>query len=271
MQPWQPEHQSKIERPSGFGWVRLAIRLILIATVMFGLLVPLLMARVFGLNALGGRIVQLACKLVIRILGFRLHISGKPLESAGLIVANHSSWLDIFIPNAVTPIIFVAKSEVETWPMIGIFARAVGSEFIVRKRNRAGYQKTALMDRMEQGDRLLMFPEGTSTDGQRILPFRSSLFAALHDEKTGLHFPVQTLTLCYFAPAGKRQDFYGWYGDMGFMESFFETLSTGRNGDMHLAFGAPIDARSFSDRKALSTYLENQVRTRFDAIRAEQL
>ena len=268
---WQSDHQAEIEPPFGWGWVRLGFRLMLIAFVMFALLGPVLLARLVGWRRVAERIVQFACKLVIKIMRFRLHVEGTPLSDAGLIVANHTSWLDIFVSNAAVPVVFVAKSEVKTWPMIGIFARAVGTEFIIRKRTRTATQKDVLMNRMENGDRLLLFPEGTSTDRQRILPFKSGLFGALHDPHSKVYFPVQTLAMCYFAPPKKRKDFYGWYGGMGFKESFFEILAAKKNGDIYLTFGQVLDMRGFSDRKKLTKYLEQELGKKFDEVRAANL
>ena len=94
------------------------------------------------------------------------------------VVANHASWLDIFALNAPQRIYFVSKDEVRDWPGIGWLARATGTVFIARKSREAGVQARLFETRMAAGHRLLFFPEGTSTDGRRVLPFKTTLFAA---------------------------------------------------------------------------------------------
>ena len=257
---YNPENPSQIERPKGLQWVTLLWRLATIALVMFGFLIPVIVARLLSAHDTAQAMVKLVCRAVLRIIGLRFNVEGTALLGAGFIAANHTSWLDIFVLNACAKIYFVAKSEVETWPMIGIFARAVGTVFITRKRQEAGRQKHLLDQHLRAGHRLLFFPEGTSSDGMRVLPFKSTLFAAAFEAGSA----VQALSVRYHSPDGKRTDFYGWYGDMGFAESFFEVLATRRNGTLDLIFYPPVSPEKFKDRKALAEFLEDQVRDGFN-------
>jgi lyso-ornithine lipid O-acyltransferase len=97
------------------------------------------------------------------------------MQHKGALVANHASWLDIFTLNACDRIYFVSKSEVAGWPGIGWLARATGTVFINRQGREAQMQKLLFEARLRAGHRLLFFPEGTSTDGQRVLDFKSTL------------------------------------------------------------------------------------------------
>ena len=265
---WEPDHTPKIERPKGLVWVRVIYRLCAIAIVMFGLLSPVIIARAMGWYSLAARIVKFASRTVIRIMRFELVVKGSPIKGAGFIAANHSSWLDIFLINGVCTAYFVAKSEVRTWPMIGIFARAVGTSFIERRRGKVDTEKNNLAKRIHQGERLLIFPEGTSTDGRRVLPFRSSLFEAVFELKDDPETSVQGLTLFYTAPRGRREDFYGWYGDMEFLESFLDTLAQPRNGTVELTFHPELNLKKINDRKQLAKDLEQQVKAKFTQLQA---
>ncbi len=117
---------------------------------------------------------------LLRSLGIRLHVHGAPPRRmpvrAVMLVANHVSWLDIFVINAVLPVRFVAKSEVRTWPVIGWLSAKTGTLFIERARRRDTARMTGLVSAaLHDGDICAVFPEGTTTDGSRVLPFHSSL------------------------------------------------------------------------------------------------
>ncbi|MEM7241392.1 MAG: lysophospholipid acyltransferase family protein [Pseudomonadota bacterium] len=265
---WQPEFTPKIERPRGLSWFRVFWRLLKISIVMFGLLGPVMFARAFGFYQIAARIVKFASGQVLRILRFEIRVTGDAINGAGFIAANHSSWLDIYVVNGSCTAYFVAKSEVRTWPMIGLFARAVGTSFVERRSVKVRRQKNALVNRIANGECLLIFPEGTSTDGRRVLPFRSSLFEAVMETKDQPNVAVQGLSICYRAPPEKREDFYGWFGDMGFLASFLDVLAQPKNGLVELHFHRPLDLKKVSDRKELATLLENQVRTGFKALQS---
>lgn len=115
--------------------------------------------------------------LLLRILGVRLHVHGEISgERPLMLVANHVSWLDIFVINAVSPVRFVAKSEIRRWPAIGWLSGKTGTLFIERGRRRDTVRVTRLVAAaMEAGDVAAVFPEGTTTDGSQVLPFHSSL------------------------------------------------------------------------------------------------
>jgi 1-acyl-sn-glycerol-3-phosphate acyltransferase len=114
---------------------------------------------------------------------------------------------------------------------------------------------------LRNGHRLLFFPEGTSTDGLRVLPFKSSLFEAFFasdDACTDLW--IQPVSVTFFAPSQRPAAFYGWWGDMEFATHFIKTLSVWRHGRVELCFNAPRRVADFSSRKDLAGTLEADIR-----------
>jgi 1-acyl-sn-glycerol-3-phosphate acyltransferase len=193
-------------------------------------LMPLQQAFVWFWPSMARRFPMHYHRLVLRILGVRLHIEGEP-PAAGpaLVVSNHVSWLDIAVLSAVAPLSFVAKHEVNGWPFFGSLARLQRTVFVNReKRHSTGDSRDEMVERLRQGDILVLFAEGTSGDGNRVRPFKSAFFAAA--DSTGV--PVQPLTLAYRGhwglPMNRRfRPFYAWYGDMNLMSHLWEAAKTG--------------------------------------------
>lgn len=178
----------------------------------------------------------------------------------GAMVANHASWLDIFALNACARVYFVAKAEVAGWAGIGWLARATGTLFIQRKGTEAKVQQAQFEARLRAGHRLLFFPEGTSTDSLRVLPFKSTLFAAFftHGMEHVMH--IQPVTLNYRAPQGADPRLYGWWGDMEFAGHLLLVLATPRQGSVEVIFHPEVAVDDFVDRKALSAHCEQVIR-----------
>jgi len=175
---------------------------------------------------------------VCRILGIRLHIEGAVAKDTPvLLVSNHTSWLDIPVLSAVAPVSFVAKSEVGRWPFVSALARLQRTVFVDRTRRVAvGDTANEMAERLAQGDTLVLFAEGTSTDGNRVLPFKSSLFgAAKPSGKSNAPNPpivVQTVAIVYARvhgiPLGRAdRPLVGWYGDMDMQSHAWELLQAG--------------------------------------------
>jgi 1-acyl-sn-glycerol-3-phosphate acyltransferase len=180
-------------------------------------------------------------------------------------VANHASWLDIFTLNALARIYFVSKAEVARWPGIGWLARATGTVFIERRASAAKAQRDVFHERLARGHRLLFFPEGTSTDGRRVLPFKSTLFDAFFDEAHREDVWIQPVTVNYRAPEGADPRYYGWWGDMDFGSHFAMVLAARRQGSVEVVFHDPVRVDDFDDRKALARHLEEVVARGFEA------
>lgn len=258
---WNGRDDIPIPRPRGAGWLRLAVRASLMSLVIYGLLLPFWLARLFRMYGLAQSIVQLACRLSLKIMNIPLITRGTPMHHAGAVVANHASWLDIFSLNGAQRIYFVSKSEVRKWPGIGILARSTGTVFIERRQARAKVHKDQLSERLLKGDKLLFFPEGTSTDGRRVLPFRSTMFAAFFHPEMAERMWIQPVTTHYIAPNGEREDFYGWWGDMDFAPHLMMVLAARASGRIEITFHEPLKVIEFKDRKHLARTAEEAVRS----------
>lgn len=207
---------------------------------------------------------------VCRLLGIRLHIDGAiARDRPVLVVANHSSWLDIPVLSAVAPVSFIAKKEVGGWPFVSQLARLQRSVFVDRTRRTAVGETTSEMSqRLAAGDALVLFAEGTSTDGNRVLPLRTSLFGAVLPGTKGDQVPhdamVQTCAVVYGhlhgLPIGRAdRSSVGWYGDMEMGGHAWNLLKAGPL-DVRIVIGPPVAIDSFSDRKALAKHAESELR-----------
>lgn len=231
-----------------------------------------------------------------RLLGVRVHIEGavKP-GTPTLLLANHVSWLDIPVLSAVAPVSFVAKREVGTWPFVSTLARLQRTVFVDRERRTSvGATKGEIEQRLALGDAIVLFAEGTSNDGNRVLPFRSALIGAAGidrrraSEGVGVGevqapkqvIEVRTLSIVYSHLHGIALDRFqrpgiAWYGAMGLGTHLWAVLKSGPL-DVHVRIGDPVSLASFPDRKALTTHCERQVRSGVarmlrEAGRAEQV
>jgi lyso-ornithine lipid O-acyltransferase len=209
-------------------------------------------------------------RCVCRLLGLRLHIEGEVAQGRPvLLIANHTSWLDIPVLSALAPLSFVAKKEVGTWPFISALARLQRTVFVDRTRRTAvGETKNEIIERLKEGDAIVLFAEGTSSDGNRVLPFKTSLFAAAkpsrrNDGSEPAAF-VQTVAVVYTHLHGlplARTDrtLVGWYGDMDMASHAWQLLKVGPL-DLSIRIGPPVPLEEFEDRKALARHSEAEVR-----------
>jgi 1-acyl-sn-glycerol-3-phosphate acyltransferase len=265
---WQADVMA-VPPPGAAGWLRVQWRGIALAVVVFGGLVLHSLIRLAELPLPGPRrpvspfVTQAVCRTALRILRLRLSIRGTPIAGGGALVANHGSWLDVFVLNACTRMYFVSKDEVAGWPGIGLLARVTDTLFIRRQKTHAKLHENLLRDRLRAGHLLTFFPEGTSTDAIRILPFKTTLFAAFFDPELKDGLQVQPVTVNYRAPAGLDPRWYGWWGDMGFGQSLLAILAAARAGGVEVTFHPPLTVSAFADRKALAAAAEAAVRSAF--------
>lgn len=272
MSTWDDGDRPLARPISPAGWVRVLARgapVILVLLIAFPLLLILRLPErlIFGMRRpITPWITQIVCITTIWIMRLRRHMSGAPLSQGGAMVANHAAWLDIFVLNAAARVTFVSKSEVAGWPGIGWLARGTGTIFIRRARVEAAHHQGLLEARMQAGDRLVLFPEGTSTDGQRILPLKSTLFEAFFSEGLRHSIAVQPVSIRYEAPAGADPRFYAWWGDMEFGPSLLQILAAPRQGAVHVTYHAPLAVADFADRKALAAACEAVMRAGFNAM-----
>ena len=210
---------------------------------------------------------------VCRLLGIRLAVEGEVVRDRPvLLIANHTSWLDIPVLSAVAPLSFVAKKEVGTWPFVSTLARLQRTVFVDRtRRTSVGETANEMIVRLIEGDAIVLFAEGTSSDGNRVLPFKTSLFAAAKPPGRAVAAAapsatvVQTISLAYTGlhglPLGRGdRHLVGWYGDME-MGSHAWTLLKAGPLDVRIRVGEPVPLESFPDRKALAKFSETQVKS----------
>ncbi len=209
---------------------------------------------------------------VCRVLGIRISIVGEVARDRPvLLVANHTTWLDIPVLSAVAPVSFVAKKEVGSWPFVATLARLQRTVFVDRTRRTAvGATAGEIVGRLAQGDNIVLFAEGTSSDGNRVLPFMTSLFAAAKPSASEANVApdavVQTLSTVYTRlhglPLGRAdRPKVSWYGDMEMRSHAWELLKAGPL-DVEIHVGPPVPLASFADRKQLARHSEAEVRER---------
>lgn len=209
-------------------------------------------------------------RAVCASLGVRIHEVGRKANAHPLlIVANHVSWLDISVITALAPVVFVAKRDVAAWPMFGLLARLQRTVFVDRNRRQKTREVNAeIAQRLADGDPVVLFAEGTSSDGNRVLAFRSALVGAARDalaraEHAGGIF-IQPVSIAYTAlhglPLGRQhRPLVAWYGDA---ELWPHLAGIARRGaiDVVVSWGQPLAFGEGSDRKAIARQLEEEVR-----------
>jgi 1-acyl-sn-glycerol-3-phosphate acyltransferase len=195
-------------------------------------------------------------RAVRRIAGLRVRmLGGEHAGQAELLTSNHASYLDILVIAGQVDTDFIAKADVAGWPAIGWLARLIGTVFVERAPRQAAHQRDALGRHLADGCRLCLFPEGTSSDGLRVLPFKSALL----DAAIRADISVQPVTVVYRDPHAR----YAWYADMTLVPHIGQVLMQ-RGVDVDVIFHAPVASSDFADRKALSRYLEETVRRELD-------
>jgi 1-acyl-sn-glycerol-3-phosphate acyltransferase len=265
-QTWHGAEPPDWPAPGAMGWLRAVLRGLPLAVLVFGGLALLLAMRLVERPLCGlarpvtPYVTQAVCRAALWLMGIGFRREGTILPGHVALVANHASWIDIFALNACTRLYFVSKSEVAGWPGIGWLARATGTVFIDRDRAQARAHTDLLADRLAAGHRLMFFPEGTSTDGRRVLSFKPTLFAALYEDRIAHDVEAQALTVIYAAPPGADPRFYGWWGDMSFGGHLVHVLSAPRQGRVTVVAHAPVRVDAFAHRKALAAHLEHQTR-----------
>ncbi|MCA1438864.1 1-acyl-sn-glycerol-3-phosphate acyltransferase [Ensifer sp. IC4062] len=209
---------------------------------------------------------RVACLL----LGLRVRVHGEPERRRPLLLsANHVSWKDILVLSSVADVVFVAKSEVKTWPIFGLLARLQASVFIERDQKRAtGHQVNEIGRRLADGEIVVLFPEGTTSDGNRLLDIKTSLFGAAasavpHSPTGVVH--VQPLAISYTGIHGMPMGRYNrpiaaWPGDIGLLPHLLGVLREGAL-DVDVDFGEAVDYDRHANRKDVSRTIEQRIRS----------
>ncbi|GEO81383.1 lysophospholipid acyltransferase family protein [Pararhodospirillum oryzae] len=210
-------------------------------------------------------------RVVARIVRLRPRVHGalagaRPL----LVVSNHVSYLDIVVLGSVIPGVFVAKAEVGDWPGFGFITRLARTILINRRRSATGEALKEIRERLAEGEPLILFPEGTSDDGNRVYPFKSALFSVVEQPVTlngasaATPVTVQPVSIAYTLvdglPVGRAwRPFFAWYGAMDMAPHLFQMLAFG-TGTVDVIFHEPVRFDAFPSRKALSAHCHATVK-----------
>ena len=249
-----------------------AIRAVLtiLATVVLALVLgPVQMLLIRLAPARAGILPTIYHRILLRLIGIRTDIEGDLAPGPLLLVSNHTSWLDIIVLGGLDELSFIAKQEVAGWPGFGSLARLHRTVFVNRERPKQAVQARGEIERrLDAGDRVLLFAEGTSSDGNRVLPFRTPLFAVAAYRPDGGHpVQVQPLSVVYTRLHGLPIDRplrpkFAWYGDMSMVPHIWSVLCAGPI-DVKITLHRPVSLDEFADRKALAAHCEASVRAGF--------
>jgi 1-acyl-sn-glycerol-3-phosphate acyltransferase len=205
------------------------------------------------------RHIQKWSKKLLGIFHIQLHVIGaeKLPSNPHLLASNHISWLDIHVINAFKPIRFVAKSEVRGWPVFGWMAEQLGTVFIRRDSARHARQVVDQMAEVLRVESVCIFPEGTSTSGESVLPFKPNLF----ESAILAHAPVLPIAIAYRSRStGLRSDDPAFIGDMGLLDSMSNVIGN-RDIEVYLSLLEPYLTSNASnpDRKELALYCQETI------------
>jgi 1-acyl-sn-glycerol-3-phosphate acyltransferase len=192
---------------------------------------------------------------MLQLCGMRLvvHNDGARLDEGVLVVANHISWIDIYVINAWRPTPFVSKAEIRKWPVVGWLAQQLGTVFIQReRRSDAKRIMHELADRLNSGELMCVFPEGTTTDGVQLLPFHANMFQAAVSASR----PVQPVCLMYEDAQGRQSTAPAYIDEMSLGESL-DALLRGGPLTAHVYVGAPLAPGA--DRRLLAVEAQASV------------
>jgi 1-acyl-sn-glycerol-3-phosphate acyltransferase len=207
---------------------------------------------------------------ICRLLGVTVRVVGEPAHRTSdgrpvVFVSNHSSWLDVPVLGGELEACFIAKEEIGRWPVIGWIAALGRTVYVRRQRTSTARERDEMRVRLAAGDSLILFPEGTTSDGSRVLPFRSAFLSVAQLPATSEGKPpiVQPVSVVYdrlsFLPTGRAsRPLFAWYGDMDFGTHFWR-LAQHRGLRATVLLHAPLDPMAFPTRKALSQATWNAV------------
>ncbi len=212
-------------------------------------------------------------KMLLWLLSLEVETIGETdkLNKRNLFISNHLSYLDIPILGSKYPLRFVAKSEVKSWPLFGFLAKKGRSIFIRRNKTESINQKNKILDVLSSGEKVFIFPEGTTSDGNRVLEFKSSSFSSVENQ----NFTIQPIVIVYSDLNGIPinrwlRPMIAWYGDMDLKPHLYKLIKL-KSIKVKLIHLKPINAQNFKHRKDLSIHLENKIRKVYSSALSKKL
>lgn len=251
-----------------FGKTRLVF-VLLLAVLALLVLLPFQIIGLLVWPGLAGWVPVVFHRILLKLFGVRVHMTGSLTGARPhMIVANHVSWLDIPVLSAIEPLSFVAKADMASWPLFGRLAKLQRTIFIKREvRRSSGQQANDIADRLSAKDTIVLFPEGTTSDGNLLYPFKTPLFEAaryaLVTSKQD-HAVIQPVAIEYAKLHGlpiSRQwrQLVAWPGEVGLAEHFLPLVAGGAL-DVTLHFGEPILFTAESKRKIVAAQARANIR-----------
>lgn len=250
-------------------WIRIALAIGAVALVSL-VLMPIHLLLLRSGRLWRNRLPRYWHRFALWAIGVRVHVHGEAERRRPLLVAaNHASWLDILVLASVMDATFVAKSEVRDWPVFGLLARLQRSVFIKREvRRQTREQADEMAERLNAGETVVLFPEGTTTDGNRLGEIKSSLFAAA---SSAAHFApggvvhVQPVAVAYIRIHGMAMGHYhrpvaAWPGDVELLPHLLGVLKTGAI-DVDVRFGDTVEVMVGTSRKHVGNFVREELRT----------
>ena len=203
-------------------------------------------------------------RILVKILGLKIKVIGQPSASAPvLFVANHTSYLDIPILGSILTAAFVAKAEVASWPLFGFLSRVQNTLFIERRSSRAAEQRTQLQEHLAKHQNLILFPEGTSSEGVTALPFKSTLFSIVEESAHDVAITIQPVSIACTEFEGRpllheQRPLFAWYGDMTLEPHLWNVFKRG-GFTVEVTFHQPIATSECPNRKLLAATCQSMV------------
>ncbi|WP_245292811.1 lysophospholipid acyltransferase family protein [Pararhizobium arenae] len=253
---------------AALNWLRIVVCLAILVAVT-AVLAPVQVVLLWLDWPLRRRLPRYWHRLACRMIGVRVTVHGEPDRQRPLmLVSNHASWKDILVLGSIADVVFVAKSDVKSWPVFGLLARLQATIFVRREEKRTtGNQVNEIGQRLAAGEIVVLFPEGTTSDGNRLLEIKTSLFgaaaAAVPLSPTGI-VHVQPLAIAYTGVHGMPMGRYhrpiaAWPGDIPMLPHLLGILREGAV-DVDVIFGEQITYTADSNRKQVSRGIEKRMR-----------
>lgn len=257
--------RSRERKPEALGSPSLAIGRIIVYALFTLALMPVQLVLVLLRLPQADHLPFWYHRRVCRIIGLKLEVYGKRRRKRPtLYVANHLSYLDIEVLGALIPGSFVAKADMANWPFFGWLAKLQRTVFVGRKLKDAKDNSDSITGRIARGGNLILFPEGTSGDGNQLVPFKSALLSVAQiEDARGEPVTVQPVMLAYTRldgiPLGRAlRPLYCWYGDMELAPHMWDFVKLGKT-TVVVAFLEPVTITDFGSRKALARHLEQVI------------
>lgn len=207
-------------------------------------------------------------KILCKIIGIQVEVKGDISQiSPTLFVSNHLSYLDIPLLGSLIKGSFVSKKEVRSWPVIGFLSTLQNTVYVKRERKNAGAHSNILVDRVQEGDSLIVFPEGTSGYGNKVLPFKSSLFSIASQkvkyEGKDNFLKIQPVSICFAKLNGEivsysDRQYYSWVGDEELFPHLPRFFGFGKK-KMIVEFHPVISMDQFENRKDIARYCQEVI------------